>query len=367
MSVLVSSPEASPVATHVRPDAGGGRSSGRRARRSRRAHPQPEGCRPHAAAPAARGLHGRQRVGQVVAGLRHDLRRRAAPLRRVAVGLRPAVSRADGEAGRRRHRRHRAGDRHPAEEQHPQSALDRRHDHRDSRLPAAALGAGRPHDLPPVRPRGRARVARTSSPSQLLALARRARGCSSASTIPIVAGTLPADAARDEPRSRTDGEMRRCASGNRLNGQIRARRAAGSPDERSARRRSTRCGGAGSAVLLVGGRAVTLEEALADARVAARTTSVAVIVDRLRVGADVRARLTDSIETAFHEGDGAAFAIEVDDAGRSGHARTGSASGSSAGRAAFRTRCRSRGCSRSTTRSAPARRATGSATSSSST
>ena len=29
----------------------------------------------------------------------------------------------------------------------------------------------------------------------------------------------------------------------------------------------------------------------------------------------MRARLTDSIETAFHEGDGAAFAIEVDEAG----------------------------------------------------
>jgi excinuclease ABC subunit A len=44
-------------------------------------------------------------------------------------------------------------------------------------------------------------------------------------------------------------------------------------------------------------------------------TSLPVIVDRLRVGPDVRSRLTDSIETAFHEGDGAAFAIEVDDAG----------------------------------------------------
>ena len=45
--------------------------------------------------------HGRQRFGQVVARLRHHLRRRAAPLCRVAVGLRPPVPRADGEAGRR--------------------------------------------------------------------------------------------------------------------------------------------------------------------------------------------------------------------------------------------------------------------------
>ena len=39
------------------------------------------------------------------------------------------------------------------------------------------------------------------------------------------------------------------------------------------------------------------------------------IVDRLKVSSDVRSRLTDSIETAFREGDGAAFAVEVDDSG----------------------------------------------------
>ena len=73
-----------------------------RPRRPRRPHAQPEGRRPDAAASAAHRLHGRQRVGEVLARLRHDLRRRAAALRRVAVGLRPAVPRADGEAGRRR-------------------------------------------------------------------------------------------------------------------------------------------------------------------------------------------------------------------------------------------------------------------------
>ena len=40
-------------------------------------------------------------LGQVVARLRHDLRRGAAALRRVAVGLRAPVPRADGEARRR--------------------------------------------------------------------------------------------------------------------------------------------------------------------------------------------------------------------------------------------------------------------------
>ena len=39
-----------------------------------------------------------------------------------------------------------------------------------------------------------------------------------------------------------------------------------------------------------------------------------VIVDRLKVEGDMRARLTDSIETAYTEGGGAAFAIELTDA-----------------------------------------------------
>ncbi len=43
--------------------------------------------------------------------------------------------------------------------------------------------------------------------------------------------------------------------------------------------------------------------------------SLAVVVDRVVVNEADRGRLTDSIETSFHEGDGAAFAIEVDSAG----------------------------------------------------
>ena len=74
------------------------------------------------------------------------------------------------------HRGHLPGDRHPPEEQHPQSALDRRHDHRDPRLPAAALRARRPDLLPELRQgsdprdgRGRGAAARRA--------AGRARGC----------------------------------------------------------------------------------------------------------------------------------------------------------------------------------------------
>jgi len=44
-------------------------------------------------------------------------------------------------------------------------------------------------------------------------------------------------------------------------------------------------------------------------------SALAVVVDRVKVDASIRSRLTDSIEASFHEGDGAAFAIELDAAG----------------------------------------------------
>ena len=94
------------------------------------------------------GLSG---LGQVVARLRHDLRGRAAPVRRVAVGLRPAVPRADGEAGRRSDRRPVAGDLDRAEDDRLESALDGRHGHRNLRLPAAALRQHRRAALPQLR------------------------------------------------------------------------------------------------------------------------------------------------------------------------------------------------------------------------
>jgi excinuclease ABC subunit A len=61
--------------------------------------------------------------------------------------------------------------------------------------------------------------------------------------------------------------------------------------------------------VLVEGQAVPLDEvspaAFRDA------TLIKVVVDRLRLDPDIRSRLTDSIETAYQEGGGAAWAIEV--------------------------------------------------------
>jgi excinuclease ABC subunit A len=61
--------------------------------------------------------------------------------------------------------------------------------------------------------------------------------------------------------------------------------------------------------LLVDRRAVALED-VPPAAIAGRP-AIEVIVDRVQVDAEARARLTDSIETAYREGGGAAFAIEL--------------------------------------------------------
>ena len=95
----------------------------------------------HPAGHARRHL-GPQRLGQVLPGLRHDLRRGPAALRGVALLLRAAVPRPAGQARRRLHRGPFAGHLHRAEDDAPQSALDRRHGDGDLRLPPPSL---RPH------------------------------------------------------------------------------------------------------------------------------------------------------------------------------------------------------------------------------
>jgi excinuclease ABC subunit A len=70
--------------------------------------------------------------------------------------------------------------------------------------------------------------------------------------------------------------------------------------------------------LLAGGRTLTLDEAAAAPGDLRGAATLAVIVDRLRVSPEIQSRLAESIETAFREGDGAGFAIEVDADGRPG-------------------------------------------------
>jgi excinuclease ABC subunit A len=64
---------------------------------------------------------------------------------------------------------------------------------------------------------------------------------------------------------------------------------------------------AGFRRLLVGGRAVSLEDV--DRAALAGCAQLQVVVDRVQIDGDLRTRLTDSVETAYREGGGAAFAV----------------------------------------------------------
>jgi excinuclease ABC subunit A len=59
--------------------------------------------------------------------------------------------------------------------------------------------------------------------------------------------------------------------------------------------------------LLVDGKAVAFDDL--DRAALANRTTLEVVVDRVRIEGDLRTRLTDSIETSYREGGGAAFAI----------------------------------------------------------
>jgi len=61
--------------------------------------------------------------------------------------------------------------------------------------------------------------------------------------------------------------------------------------------------------LLVDGRAVAFDEI--DRAAFKDRTTLDVIVDRLKIEGDLRSRLTDSIETSYREGGGAAFAVVI--------------------------------------------------------
>ena len=69
--------------------------------------------------------------------------------------------------------------------------------------------------------------------------------------------------------------------------------------------------------LFVDGRTVALEDA--DTLALKDRQTLQVIVDRLKIEGDLRTRLTDSIETAYVEGGGAAFAIELNEQGGPAH------------------------------------------------
>ena len=166
-----------------------------------------------------------------------------APLRRVAVGLRAAVPAADGEARRRSDRRAVAGDLDRAEGDLAQPALDRRHGHRDPRLPAPAVRARRRPALPrPPTRRSRRRPSRRWSTRRSLA------ACPEGTRLMILApvvrrpqGRAPASSSR-AARARAScacASTARCASSTR-------RRSSRRPPSTRSKWWSTACGRARS-------------------------------------------------------------------------------------------------------------------------
>ncbi len=154
------------------------------------------------------GDHRRFGLGQVFAGFRYPLRGGAAALRRVAFHLCAAVPPADGEARRRLDRRFVAGDFDRAEIGVAQPAFDRRHGHRDPRLPAAAFRFDRRAALPERRHRHPAADrAADGRPG-----ARPAAQDQAADPRPLRArqkGRIPQAAAADVPRRFRAGADRR--------------------------------------------------------------------------------------------------------------------------------------------------------------
>jgi len=65
--------------------------------------------------------------------------------------------------------------------------------------------------------------------------------------------------------------------------------------------------------LLIGDQAIAFEDV--DAKALTSLTMLRVVVDRIKVAADARTRITDSIETAYSEGGGAAWALQLQDDG----------------------------------------------------
>ena len=312
-----------------------GRALGRvRDRRPRDRHPggqgaqPPEHRRPHPPRQAG-GHHRPERLGQELAGLRHDLRRGAAQVRREPLGLRPPVPGAAVQARRGAHRGPAAHGRH--------RAARRR---RTTRGPPS----------PP--PRRSTTTCGCCSP----AWASRTAG-SAASRSPRQTVSQMVDAIFTLPEGTRFMVLSPIIRGQK-----------GQHAETAA----ARCSARGSSASASTGRSTTSRPSRELDK--NRKHTIEVVVDRLVLKDTVRIRLTDSIETALKLSGGLVIITYEPQAAAAGAARpaenagqlrapgrTGSSAPPTPARATPRPTCRNcrRGCSASTRPTGPATAATG--------
>ena len=206
----------------------------------------------------AGGHHRPVRIGQVEPGVRHPLRRGAAPVRRVAVGLRAPVPRARWTS--------------------PTSTRSRgcRRRSRSTRRRPPATRA-RPS-------------ARSPRPTTTCACCTRASAIRTARS-----------AAVRSPASRPSRSSTRCSRCRRARGSPSTRRSC-APARASTASCSSSCGATGYTRVKVDGEQLLLEEPI-DLDKQVRHT-ISVVVDRLVMKEGLRTRLTDSVETALRLAEG---------------------------------------------------------------
>ena len=242
---------------------------------------QPEGHRRRAAAARCRGPDRAERLGQVVARLRHAVRRRPAPLRRIAVHVRQAVPRPDGEAAGR------LGSRASA----PRSRSSRR----IRRRPAARPSAPRPKSTTTCDCSGPAPAART------------ARSATAAcSRTPCSRSPMPCSRCRERTRVMVTFPLPRSA-------RVFARALSSRTCARSA---SSACSPTATCSISMSRMHGYPERLGLDCAARRRTAR-----HRRPAGRrlpDVKERLADSVGTAFTEGEGEVIVI---DAGRDARIR----------------------------------------------
>ena len=127
--------------------------------------------------------HGRQRFGEILAGVRHPVCRGPAPLRRDVFALCAAVPGPHGPAAGRPHRGHSAGHRHRPDQSGAHLALDRRHHDGAQRSSEAAVRARRGAALPRLRPAGAARYRREHPSKRSQARSRGGRRSAAAADV----------------------------------------------------------------------------------------------------------------------------------------------------------------------------------------